>query len=164
MESVPSKELARQGSSWPNKPDCDVTQVLRLVRICTRNAQRHERVSYPLRSTDQSRMCVWSNRHRGHGNQRYGRSVDPRGVQEACISKLDRDAGLDCPAILENDRVVTDDRVPGDNTDPNALKYKCDYPGGCSHTEWSLIVPTCPTHLRQMIVVNEDEQSSTSQT
>jgi hypothetical protein len=58
---------------------------------------------------------------------------------------------LDCVTNWDDDRVVGDDRVPGDS-EPREQEYECDFPGGCTYTEVSLIVPVCPTHRRRMVL------------
>jgi hypothetical protein len=68
---------------------------------------------------------------------------------------------LDCVTNWADDRVVVDDRVPGDS-EPRELEYKCDFPWGCTYTKVSLIVPVCPTHHRRM-VLNTSEQPPTSE-
>ena len=66
---------------------------------------------------------------------------------------------LDDPRLKGNHDVVVDDRVPGDG---NLVKreYKCGYPGGCTETLWSFVVPTCPKHRKRMTLKESAGKSS----
>ena len=66
------------------------------------------------------------------------------------VHQIGMDAGLDCATISENDRVVVDDRVPGDDKAPKTRLYRC---GICGRTKLAPKPPPCPVHRKLMSLV-----------
>jgi hypothetical protein len=50
---------------------------------------------------------------------------------------------------------MQDFSFPGDGPASVMREYECPWVLGCDHTEWSYVVPECPTHRQYMIPVEE---------